>query len=53
MNACFSAERYSKGVGEGMTKSSILKREVIHRLYISPLSHSELVKHLKVRCCFK
>lgn len=44
-----AAERYSKGVGEGMTKASILKREIIHRLYISPLSHSEILKHLKVR----
>ena len=44
----FLAERYVCGVGENITKESILKREVIHRLYISPLSHSEIVKQLKV-----
>ena len=42
------AERHVRGVGENVTKESILKREVIHRLFISPLSHSEIVKQLKV-----
>ena len=48
LSCLVAAERYVKGVGENVTKESILKREVIHRLFISPLSHSEIVKQLKV-----
>lgn len=36
------------GIGEGVTPIIALRREVIHRLYISPLSHSEVVKHFRV-----
>ena len=36
------------GVGEGVTNRLKLRREVIHRLYISSLSHSELMKHFRV-----
>ena len=44
-----SAERYTQGVGEGVVATDTLRREIIHRLYISPLSHSELLKQFRVR----
>ena len=42
------AERFACGVGEGVTNKSVLRREIIHRLYISSMSHSELIKYLRV-----
>ena len=42
------AERYIPGVGMGVSNTDALKREIIHRLYIAPQSHSELVKQFRV-----
>ena len=42
------AERYIPGVGRGVSNTDALKREIIHRLYIAPQSHSELVKQFRV-----
>ena len=49
-NVCYIllAERYIPGVGRGVSNTDALKREIIHRLYIAPQSHSELVKQFRV-----
>ena len=41
-------ERFIPGVSD-VTQADCLKQEIIHQLYITPLSHSELLKNLKVR----
>ena len=42
-------ERYIPGVSD-VTPEDCLKQEVLHQLYVAPLSHSELLKQLKVQC---
>jgi len=42
------SERYALGIGEGVAATDALRREIIHRLYISPLSHSELLKQFRM-----
>ena len=41
-------ERYIPGVSD-VTPEDCLKQEVLHQLYVAPLSHSELLKQLKVQ----
>ena len=43
-----TAERYVPGVGRGVSNTDALKREIIHRLYIAPQTHSELIKQFRV-----
>ena len=47
------SERYVPGVGQ-VTNTDRVRREVLHQLYINPLSHSEIVKALPkdVSCGF-
>ena len=46
-----TGERFIPGVSD-VTQADCLKQEIIHQLYITPLSHSELLKNLKVRMSF-
>ena len=39
-----AGERFVKGIGDGVTMSDTLKREIIHKLLISPLPHSQILK---------
>ena len=39
-----AGERFVKGVGESVTRCDTLKREIIHKLLISPLPHSQILK---------
>ncbi len=41
-------ERFVPGVGEGVTKRIEMRRELIHHLFITSHTHSELVKHFRV-----
>ena len=43
-------EHYFPGVGK-VTEADCLRRELIHTLYISPLSHNDVIKRHKVRVC--
>jgi len=47
-------ERFIPGVSD-VTPEDCLKQEVLHQLYVAPLSHSELLKQLKVhiQCMLK
>lgn len=42
-------ERYSPGIGEGVTIEDSLRRQLIHLLYFGPQAHSQIIKKLKVR----
>ncbi|XP_071789755.1 E3 ubiquitin-protein ligase UBR2-like isoform X2 [Asterias amurensis] len=44
------SERYVPGVGQ-VTNTDRVRREVLHQLYINPLSHSEIVKALPKDHC--
>ncbi|XP_064402875.1 E3 ubiquitin-protein ligase UBR2-like isoform X2 [Halichondria panicea] len=37
-------ERHSEGVGVGVSRVNALRREIIHRLFINPLIHSQIIK---------
>ena len=42
------AERHSEGVGVGVSRVNALRREIIHRLFINPLIHSQIIKLFRV-----
>ena len=44
----FSGERYVVGVGEGVKETDSLRRELIHKLFIAPLAHSQILKEFRV-----
>ena len=41
----FSGERYSPGIG-CVSSNEFMRREIIHKLCLRPMTHSELVKAL-------
>ena len=40
-------ERHVPGIGEGMTASDSLRRELIHMLYITAQPHSKIMKKFR------
>lgn len=41
-------ERYKPGIGEGMTSTDTIRRELIHILFLGPLPHSHIMKKFKM-----
>lgn len=42
-------ERYSVGIGEGVTTETSLERDLVHILYSGPQAHSQIMKKFRVR----
>ena len=43
-----SGERWVVGVGDGVKEVDSLRRELVHKLFIAPLSHSQILKEFRV-----
>ena len=41
-------ERWVVGVGEGVKEVDSLRRELVHKLVIAPISHSQILKEFRV-----
>ncbi|CAI8057989.1 E3 ubiquitin-protein ligase UBR2, partial [Geodia barretti] len=41
-------ERWVAGVGEGVKEMDSLRRELVHKLFIAPLSHSQILKEFRM-----